>query len=231
MKKNAIVTGANGNLGKAIVRGLLQADYRVIGTVRHDDVGSENEGYPNYEKYTLDVGNQKATETFIHYVTHKFGDIHFSALLVGGFGMNAFEDTTLDDLHQMITLNFETAFISSQAIFRQMKTQAEGGTIMLIGAKPALEKGASKGMTAYSLSKSLVIKLAEHISAEGAAHQVRASVVVPSVIDTPQNREAMPDANYNEWVSPEQIAEISVFLANQPATLLQDVVIKIYGES
>lgn len=230
MKKNAIVTGAAGNLGRAIVRKLLEADYRVMGTALSGEDCRENEQHPNFEKYTLDVTDQNATKDFIHYMVHKWGEIHFSALLVGGFGMSSFEQTSLEDLHKMMKLNFESAFISSLAIYSQMKQQTHGGKIMFVGAKPAIEKGASKGVTAYALSKSMVIKLAEHINAEGADHQIRASVIVPSIIDTPQNRKAMPDADFNKWVTPEHIAEVSLFLANQPSNLLQDVVLKVYGD-
>lgn len=230
MKKNAIVTGAAGNLGKAVCSKLLEANYRVIGTVLSGENCEMNESHPDFEKYTLDVTDQKATNEFIHYITHKLGDIHFSALLVGGFGMKGFEETSLDDIHKMMRLNFETAFICSQAIFKKMKLQSTGGKIMFVGAKPAIEKGASKGVTAYTLSKSLVIKLAEHINTEGADHQVRASVIIPSIINTPQNREAMPDADFSKWVTPEQIAEVSLFLAKQPSSLLQDVVLKVYGD-
>lgn len=229
MKKTAIVTGASGNLGKAIVEKLLEANFRVLGTFSPHHSTSDHESHPNFEKYTLDVSDQKAMKDMIHYIMHKWGDIHFSALLVGGFEMKAFEETTLDDFYKMIHLNFDTAFVSAQAIYQQMKQQSTGGKMMFVGAKPAIEKGASEGMIAYALSKSLVVKLAEHINLEGAEYQVQASVVVPGIIDTPQNRRAMPDANFSEWVTPEQIAEVSLFLANQPPALLQDVVLKVYG--
>lgn len=229
MKKNAIVTGATGYLGKAVVSSLLEAGFSVIGTSSKEKNISKNESHPNYEVYTLDLTDQKATNEFIHYTVAKMKEIHFCALLVGGFEMNSFEETSLEDVQRMFKLNFETAFISSQAIYKQMKQQNSGGIIMFVGAKPAIEAGASKGMTAYALSKSLIFKLAEHINAEGAEDQVQASVIVPSTIDTPQNREAMPNADFSQWVSPEKIADICVFLAAQPPMLLHDAILKIYG--
>lgn len=231
MKKNAVVTGAAGNLGKAVVHKLLEAGYGVIGTISPGKDDPEKVSHPDFESYPLDVTDQKATKDFIHYTVAKMSEIHFSALLVGGFEMNSFEDTSLEDVHRMIKLNFETAFISSQAIFKQMKQQASGGIILFVGAKPAIEKGASKGMTAYALSKSLIFKLAEHINAEGADYQVQASVIVPSVINTPQNRKSMPDADFSQWVTPEQIAESILFLANQPPGLMHEAVLKLYGNA
>lgn len=231
MRKNAIVTGASGNLGKAVVKKLLNADYNVIGTVLSDKTNDENEKHPNFEKYTLDLNDQKATEAFIHYTSKKFEHIHFSALLVGGFGMNHFEDTTLDEIHKMFRLNFESSFLISQQIYRQLKKQNNGGKILFVGAKPALEKGASSGLTAYALSKTLVTKLAEHINSEGATHNISASVIVPSIIDTPENRKAMPDADFSQWVSPDQIASACLFVADDASTPLRDIVLKVYGQS
>ncbi|WPP51283.1 SDR family NAD(P)-dependent oxidoreductase [Catalinimonas niigatensis] len=231
MKKNAVVTGAAGNLGKAVVRKLLEAGYWVIGTISPGKDDPEQVSHPNFESYPLDVTDQKAINDFIHYTVAKMGQIHFSALLVGGFDMHSFEDTSLEDIHKMMKLNFETAFISSQTIFKQMKQQPTGGIILFVGAKPAIEKGASKGMTAYALSKSLIFKLAEHINTEGADYQVQASVIVPSVIDTPQNRKAMPNADFSQWITPEQIAESILFLANQPPRLMHETILKLYGNA
>lgn len=229
--KNAIVTGAAGNLGKAIIRKLLQTNYNVIGTVRTEQAIDEFEDHPNFEKYTLDLNDQKATEAFVHYTANKLHHIHFSALLVGGFGMNKIEDTSLEEIHKMFQLNFETAFISAQQIYKQLLKQTERGKILFIGAKPAVEKGASEGLTAYALSKSLVIKLAEHINTEGAKHNISASVIVPSVIDTPENRDAMPDADFSAWVTPNQIAEASLFIAENASNPIRDITLKVYGQS
>lgn len=231
MSKTAIVSGASGNLGKAVVSQLLKDDFNVIGTVFNNKNCGKNEDHPQFEKYKLDLSQEKETEEFITYIVNKYGDIHFSALLVGGFGMNSFVDTQLDEVRTMFKLNFETVYLSAQKIFKQMKKQKNGGKIVLTSAKPAIEKGASKGMTAYSLSKGLIFQLAEHINAEGASHQIKASVIVPSVIDTPVNRDAMPKSDFSKWVTPQQIAEVISFIASDTSAPLQDSIYKIYGGS
>jgi len=230
MSKNAIVTGSAGNMGTAVVGKLLKIGYRVVGTALPGENCGEYEANPDFFKYEADVTKPEECKDLVAQARQKYGDINFAALLVGGFGMQSFEDTSLEDIHKMFQLNFETAFLSSQAIYREMKQQ-NGGKIVLIGAKPALEKGASAGVTAYALSKSLIFKLAEHINAEGAEHNITASVVVPSVLDTPPNRESMSEADFSKWVSPEEVADVVAFIASDASSAMRDAVYRVYAES
>jgi NAD(P)-dependent dehydrogenase (short-subunit alcohol dehydrogenase family) len=230
MNRTAIVTGAAGNMGKALVARLLEENYKVIGTALSGESCGEHEKHPQFSKFEIDVTNPEAVEGFIMQATDILSEINFAALLVGGFDMNSFENTSLDEIHKMFKLNFESAFVCSQALFRQMKKQPSGGKIVMIGAKPAIEKGASSGMTAYALSKSLIFKLAENINAEGAEFGINASVVVPSVLDTPPNRNAMPDADFSKWVKPEDIAEVMAFIASDASSSLRESVYKTYAD-
>jgi len=231
MSKNAIVTGAAGNMGTAVVEALLKDGFNVLGTALEGEVCGDHEQHPSFEKYIADVTDENQCQQLVNFASEKMGDIHVAALLVGGFGMSKFEDTSLEDIHHMFKLNFESAFASSRAVYQQMKKQATPGKIVLIGAKPALEKGASAGLTAYALSKSLIFKLAEHINAESGGDKITASVVVPSVLDTPPNREAMPDADFSDWVTPKDVAGVVSFIASDHSITLRDPVFRVYGNS
>ncbi|MFP4088784.1 MAG: SDR family NAD(P)-dependent oxidoreductase [Cyclobacteriaceae bacterium] len=231
MKKSVIVTGAAGHMGQAVVKQLLASGHSVAGTSLPHETTDELEEYEHFRRYEIDVSDPQAAQSFIEEVANKQGKINFAALLVGGFSMSSLTESSLSDIRKMIHLNFETAFVMAQAVFRQMQKQQDGGHILLVGAKPALEKGASKGLTPYFLSKKLVFALAENINAEGADHSIRASVIVPSVLDTPPNREAMPDADFSKWVSPEQVASVVDFLVSDQASALRDTVIKLYADS
>lgn len=231
MSKNAIVTGAAGNMGTEVVRQLLQDGFKVLGTVLQGEDCGENASNPSFYKHVADVTREEDCQQLVQEASRQLGEIHLAALLVGGFGMNAFEDTSLEDIHQMFKLNFESAFASAQAVYRQMKKQEKGGKIILVGAKPALEKRASAGLTAYALSKSLIFKLAEHINAEGKASNITASVIVPSVLDTPPNRNAMPDADFSQWVTPSDIARVVSFIASDASSTLRDPIYRVYADS
>ena len=231
MSKIAIVTGAAGNMGTAVVAKLLQENFHVVGSVLSDENCGENESHPQFIKFEADVTDPEQCADLLAHVRQQSGEIHLAALLVGGFGMQAFEDTSIENIHKMFKLNFESAFLSSQAVFREMKQQGQGGKIVLVGAKPALEKGASAGLTAYALSKSLIFKLADHINAEGKDANITASVIVPSILDTPPNRKAMPDADFQQWVTPEEIADVVAFIASDGSSALRDPIYRIYGDS
>jgi NAD(P)-dependent dehydrogenase (short-subunit alcohol dehydrogenase family) len=111
-----------------------------------------------------------------------------------------------------------------------MLAQREG-RLFLIGARPGLDMRDGVGMTAYALSKSLVFRLAELLNQEAKGTGVTATVIVPSVIDTPVNRAAMPDADYSRWVLPENIAELIHYHSTESAADLRETVLRIYGKS
>jgi NAD(P)-dependent dehydrogenase (short-subunit alcohol dehydrogenase family) len=105
------------------------------------------------------------------------------------------------------------------------------GNIFLIGSRPGLNAAAGKGMVAYGLGKSLIFRLAELMNDEAKGHNVTTSVVVPGTIDTPQNRKAMPDANFSNWVKPEAIADAIYFYCSDKASAIREPVIKLYGNA
>ncbi len=231
MKKTAIVTGAAGNLGNAVLKQLLQDGYRVTGTKLPKESLDDFKDEKHFEEYTLNVLDTQDVSDFVKYVSETAGTIDRAALLVGGFGMGDIENTSLEDVRKMFQLNFESAFICAKAIYEQMIQQPNGGRMVLVGAKPALAPEAGKDLVAYALSKSLIFRLAEILNASGKDRGVQTSVIVPSIIDTPPNRQSMPDANFDDWVKPEEIAEVISFLFSGKAGKLRESVVKIYGNS
>jgi NAD(P)-dependent dehydrogenase (short-subunit alcohol dehydrogenase family) len=136
-------------------------------------------------------------------------------------------------------LNFETAYNVARPVFIQMMKQ-NSGRIFIIGSKPGLDARNGKGMIAYSLAKSLIFRLAELMNDEakarlndavGQGKNVVTSVIVPSTIDTPQNRTAMPDAKFDNWVKPEAIADVVYWHCTDEASVIREPVIKVYNHA
>lgn len=226
--KTAIVTGASGNLGQAVANKFLAEGYRVVGTVTQKETLPANSKEGNYEQTAIDLTEEDSALQLIDSVSSTYGNIDVAVLTVGGFAMGNIADTTASDILKQYKLNFETAYNVARPVFIQMMKQ-NSGRIFLVGSRPGLDARNSKGMVAYGLAKSLLFRLAELMNDEAKGHNIVTSVVVPGTIDTPQNREAMPDAHFDNWVKPEAIADAIHFYCTESAALIRDPVIKVYG--
>jgi NAD(P)-dependent dehydrogenase (short-subunit alcohol dehydrogenase family) len=226
--KTIIVTGASGNLGQAVVQKFLAEGVIVIGTILHKDTVTMDN--PKLEKVIVDLTNEENSRQFVENVVAKHGSVDAAVLTVGGFAMGTIAETKTADIMKQYKLNFETAYNMVRPVFLQMMKQ-NSGRIFLIGSRPGLSAKNAKGMVGYSLAKSLIFRLAELINDEAKGHDVVATVIVPSTIDTPQNRKAMPDADFNKWVKAEEIADAIYYYASNEARSLREPVIKVYGNS
>jgi NAD(P)-dependent dehydrogenase (short-subunit alcohol dehydrogenase family) len=184
----------------------------------------------SFEKVVVDLMNEESSAAFIQSVIEKYKRIDVAVLTVGGFAMGKVVDTKAADIYKQYTLNFETAYHVARPVFVQMLTQTNG-RIFLVGSKPGMDAKNGKGMVAYGLAKSLIFRLAELMNDEAKGHNVVTSVIVPSTIDTPQNRKSMPDANFSNWVKAEEIAGTIYYYCSDAARSLREPVIKVYGNS
>jgi NAD(P)-dependent dehydrogenase (short-subunit alcohol dehydrogenase family) len=228
--KTAIVTGASGNLGQAVVKKFLSEGYYVVGTIVPNDPVIIDIKDKNFETAVVDLMNEDASQHFVEAVTARHKSIDAAVLTVGGFAMGTIADTKTSEIAKQYKLNFETAYNVARPIFTQMIKQ-NGGRIFLIGSKPGLDHRNAKGMVAYSLAKSLIFRLAELMNDEAKGSNVVTNIVAPSTIDTPQNRSSMPDADFNKWVKAEAIADIIYFYCTEVSSILREPVIKVYGNS
>jgi NAD(P)-dependent dehydrogenase (short-subunit alcohol dehydrogenase family) len=221
--KICIVTGAHGNLGRAVVAKFSSDGYAVVGA----DATAATRELP-HESHVVDLMDEQAAGAFVQSVIGRHLRIDVGVLTVGGFAMGSIAETKTADIAHQYKLNFESAYNVARPLFLQMMKQGTG-RLFLVGARPALTAAGSKGMVAYALAKSLIFRIAEAMNEEAKGTHVSVAVVVPSIIDTPQNRSAMPDNDFSNWVSPEQIAEVIAFHASERASALRESVIKIYG--
>lgn len=225
--KNAIVTGAAGNLGQAVVKKFLHEGYKVVGTVHRET--SAVEANSRYRQVVIDLGDEDKVSRFVKSITEELGSLDAVVLTVGGFAMGNLENTSSVDLGKQYKLNFETAYHVARPVFLKMMEQGSG-RIFFIGSRPGLEVKSGKSMVAYSLAKSLLFRLAELMNEEAGKSDVVVSVVVPSTIDTPDNRTSMPGADFNKWVTPEAIADVIHFYCSGEGRVLREPVLKVFGK-
>lgn len=222
-----IITGANGNLGLVVTQHLISTGYHVVAVTGPGGAG-QLPAHNNLETVEVDLNDEQKTGTLIASLTGQYTDIQAAVLLVGGFAMGTLQQTSDAMLDTMIRLNFYTAFHMVRPLFSCFETKKDGGQFLLIGSRPAINAPEGTSFFAYSLSKAMVIKLAEFINAEGAAKNITASVIIPTTIDTPANRKAMPNADFSRWIPPGSIAEAIAFCLTDTGKMMHDHIMKIY---
>lgn len=228
--KIAIVTGASGNLGRAVCKKFIQEGYFVIGTAIPGDPADIDFPAASFEKVVVDLLNEDDSQNFVDAIIAKHGRVDVAVLTVGGFALGNIAETKTSDIGKQYKLNFETAYNVARPAFVQMKKQGQG-RIFIIGSRPGLDARNGKGMVAYGLSKSLLFRLADILNDEAKGEDIVTSVVIPGTIDTPSNRKAMPNADFSAWVTAEQIADVIYFYSTEQASALREPVIKIYNNA
>ena len=229
-QKTAIVTGASGNLGQAVVKKFISEGYHVIGTTIPDDPVAMDFPADRFERVVVDLMNEDDSQKAVAAAVSRHEAIDAAILTVGGFAMGHIAETKTANISKQYKLNFETAYNIARPVFLQMIKQ-KAGRIFLVGSRPGLDAKNGKGMIAYGLAKSLIFRLAELMNEEGKDSNVVTSVIIPSTIDTPQNRQAIPDANPVNWVKAGEIAGIIHYYCSDEAAALREPVIKVFGNS
>ena len=221
-RMNVLITGANGGLGTAVCQEFLASGAKVIGVSR------EWKEPASFATISVDVSTAEGCESMVkHALEH--GPLDALVHLVGGFaGGSGVVETSDETWDKMMNINLRTAFCCIRAALKPM--QAAGrGRIAAVGTRMAVEP--SPNFAAYGVSKAALVALIKNVAAEGQKIGVTANVVLPSTIDTPANRAAMPKADFSRWVNPESIAKLLVFLVSDAAADTSGAVIPIYGRA
>jgi len=228
--RTALVTGAAGNLGAAVVKKFLAGSFRVVGTVSANDLQRPDFTSDAFDQRTVDLSNEDQTQQLLTSVIKKYGSIDAAVLTVGGFASGRIADTSAAALLEQYQLNFLTAYNVARPVFLQMMQQGHG-RIFFIGSKAGLSADDGQGLVAYSLAKSLLLQLAGLMNKEASGKNVVCAVLVPGTIDTPLNRKSMPTVDPAGWVRPSSIADIIHFYCTDVAAAIRQPVIKVYNNS
>jgi NAD(P)-dependent dehydrogenase (short-subunit alcohol dehydrogenase family) len=226
-----MITGASGNLGRAVAAAFAADGRRLI------LVGSRRSGlesaFPaapaDWRLVDVDLTDDAASRARLGEAIDAAGGVDTLCAVAGGFHMgDKVHETSRATLDAMLDLNLRTLMNAASAVLPGMIAQGSG-KIVTVGALSALKGAADMG--AYGVAKSAVLRLTEAMAAENGRHGINVNAVLPSIIDTPENRAAMPKADPGKWVSPQALAEVIRFLASDAASAIQGALIPVTGRT
>ena len=230
----AVVAGGTGGLGKAVSLAFLGEGAKTVVTYRKEEEfrALKEVAGPNIsllEGHCVDVTDETATAEFIRRVMAGYGKLDALVNAVRGYtgGIKVWDLSSLA-FDRMLALNLRSGFILSRAAVPAM-LRAGKGSIVKVAAKAAFDDGAGAG--AYAASKAAAVGLMEALAADCKGTGVRVNSVLPSIIDTAANREAMPEADFATWPKPEDIAKVILFLSSESSKTIHGAAIPVYGNS
>jgi NAD(P)-dependent dehydrogenase (short-subunit alcohol dehydrogenase family) len=230
----AFITGAVGNLGNATARAFQLAGAKTVLVDRSPDrLGEAFKEIANSNNHLLaggvDLSDPASLGKLIEQTLGKFGRVDILVNTVGAFrGGKPVHEADPADWDFLFNANVRTTLMCCRAVIPQMLKQKRG-RIINVSSREGLE--AHAGFAAYSASKSVVLRLTESLAAELKAADINVNCILPSVIDTPQNRAAMPNADFSKWVAPEAIADVIAFLASDAARAVTGAALPVYGKA
>jgi NAD(P)-dependent dehydrogenase (short-subunit alcohol dehydrogenase family) len=228
--QSVLVAGGTGGLGRAVSLMFLQQGAKVAVTYQKQDEWDDLQQAAGQQVkrlggHMLDVTNEPAVNQLVATI----GALDVLVNTVGGYAGGApVWETQSNVLEHMLALNLRSGFMLARAVIPGM-LKRQRGAIVNVAAKAAIEHPAGAG--AYAASKAAAMALLDSLAADVRGKGVRVNTILPSIIDTPANRTAMPKADFAKWPKPEQIARVVLFLCSAEAEVIHGAAIPVYGNS
>lgn len=220
----AVVAGAGGPLGRAVALKLAGAGFTVVGVDRNE--GGLRELPGGIRQVLGDVTDPAVAASVLGRIAAEVGPPSVLVNTIGAFVVGDAISVTPEQLRLMMDINVAPALWLTQAVVPYMRERGSGA-IVHVSARPAAEPTA--GMAAYSLSKAALSHLVRILDVELRSHGIRVNAVAPLLIDTPKNREFLPPEAMAHSVTPEEVAELIVFMAGDAAAIVGGAVLPAYG--
>ena len=224
----ALVTGVGGALGSAVAEAFLDAGATVCGA---DITAPGEDGFlldepDRIDFYQGDLTDERAVADVLESVVETHGGLDSLAAIAGTWrGGDPVDETDVETFDFLFDVNLKATFLTAKHALPHLRERS--GSVVTVSSRSSLEGGSGDAL--YRASKAGVRLLTESVDAENDA--VRANAVLPSVIDTPMNREMMPDADHAAWVDPAEIASVVLFLSSDAAAPTSGAAVPVYGDA
>jgi len=233
---HVVVSGGTGALGSAVVQRLL-----TTGATCHlpnfDPAELEQFPHTDHPNVQITTGVDLTEEASVAAFYGNLPELWASINLAGGFAMAPLAETAGADMMKLFKMNTLTCFLCCREAVKAMRERPtttrnlQGGRIVNVAARPGIEPRTGTGMAAYTASKAAVAALTQALAEELAPEGIWVNAVAPSIIDTPANRDAMPQADHSQWPKPAEIAETISFLAAPDNAVTRGAVVSVFGMS
>jgi NAD(P)-dependent dehydrogenase (short-subunit alcohol dehydrogenase family) len=226
MERTAIVTGGTGGLGAAVTRTLLDDGWRVVVPWFAE---RELERVDEHERLALVQADLTDPASAANVVATAGEDLRALVNLVGGFAMgDRVHETPIDEFEQQLRLNLRPTYLMCAAAI-PLLLDAGGGAIVCVSSRAAVQP--FSGAAGYITAKAAVLAFVDALHEEYRDDHIRANAILPSTIDTPANRKSMPDADFDTWVKPEEIARVIAVLCSDDARVTSGAHVPVYGRA
>jgi NAD(P)-dependent dehydrogenase (short-subunit alcohol dehydrogenase family) len=229
MAQSAIVTGGTGGLGSAVVARLLEDGWRVVVPWIAEPELERVSGRERCELVHADLFDPDAVQGVVATAATEAAPLRGVVNLVGGFAPGGrVDETPVDEFEQQFRLNLRPTYLVTAAALPHL-VSAGGGSVVCVSSRAAIRP--FPGAAGYIASKAAVIAFAQTVAVEYRDEFVRCNAILPSVIDTPVNREIMPNADQSRWVKPAEIAGVIAHLLSADSTPVSGAAIPVYGRA
>lgn len=233
--KVAVISGASGNLGMAVLRRLHVEGVKLALINRNDESLQARLVEMGIAADALvvngiDLTHKTEVDSAVATILRSMGRIDILVNTTGGFRADGpVHETSEATLDFLMNLNVRTTFLLSSAVIKAMIARGHGGRIVNVGARAGLTGVA--GIAAYSAAKSALLRFTEAMAAELLDRNITVNAVLPSTLDTPENRASDPDADHSRWVPTDSLADVIAFLVSDASRDISGALIPVYGKA
>jgi NAD(P)-dependent dehydrogenase (short-subunit alcohol dehydrogenase family) len=225
-----LVTGAGGGLGGAVTEAFLADGWRVVAASRSGRPQTSTSAGDRLQVAEADLAEPADVAATVAAATQDAGaPLRALVNLIGGFSIGGrVHETPVEDLERQLALNLRPTWLVTRAVLPHL-VAGGGGAVVCMSSRAAVAP--FRGGAGYAAAKAAVLAFAQAVAVEYRADGVRCNAVLPSVIDTPANRAAQPDADFSRWVPPQQVAAVIRFLCGEQSAPTSGAAIPVYGRA
>ncbi|MCH8283626.1 MAG: SDR family NAD(P)-dependent oxidoreductase [Chloroflexi bacterium] len=227
--KRALVTGGTGALGLSVAQALLGAGWETHVSAATAESAQRFQQTPQGRGLTVHAADLATPDGTRRLFRETGGPLAALVATIGGYSGGPLASMTDAAIDHLIDMNLKTAVLTLREAYPHLKQNPGGAAVVLVAARGAVSGG--PGSAVYAATKAAIVNLAQSTAQEWLRDGITVNAILPSTMDTPANRSAMPDADFSLWPTTGQIADVVAFLVSDKARIVSGGAIPVYGKA